>query len=447
MYPEPRVDLSVEFCGVRFAHPFILAASPSTDELDMVRDAFRAGWAGAVLKTTSVEGTPVDLVYPMMSGMDMGTERLVGMGNIDLISRYHIDEVEKRIAALKSEFPDKRVIASISGQSKESWQELARRSSAAGADLIECSFSCPQGTMGLRPGAMLGQDANASAQVAGWIKEAAGATPVVIKLTPQVADIAEVALAVKAAGADAVCVGNTVPALMGVDLIVFPLLCKEGQREVEHDLPLLTSPYKGEEPSTPSNSPLQRGRIHEWTPIPNIAGRSTYSGLSGPAIKPISLRCVAEVARRAAMPIAASGGAVTWRDSMEFILLGASVVEFCTAVMHFGFDMVTDLIEGLSFHLERCGIGSVREIMGRALAQIGTHEELVRGQEWRPLVDAEQCVRCGLCMIACRDAGHRAIVLDAERFPAIDDEKCVGCALCSCICPAYCIEMKKRHEA
>ncbi len=430
MYPPLKTDLSVEFCGVHFAHPFILAAAPPTDELDMVRDAFRAGWAGAVLKTTSLEGTSVDLVYPMMTGLDLGSERLVGMGNVDLVSAYHIDEVERRIVALKSEFPDKCVISSISGQSKESWQELARRASAAGADLIECSFSCPQGTMGLKPGMMLGQDAAASAEVAGWIKEAAGVTPVVIKLTPQVVDIAEIALAVKGAGADAVCVGNTVPALMGIDIKKSPLLCKEGEGEVDQG-------------STPSNSPLQRGRIYEWTPIPNIGGKSTYSGLSGPAVKPISLRCVAEVARRAQMPIAASGGAVTWRDAMEFLLLGASVVEFCTAVMHYGMDIVTDLTEGLSFHLQRRGIASVREIMGRALPNIVTHDELPLGQEWRPRVDLDVCTRCGLCMVACRDGGHRAISLDAQRAPVIDDQKCVGCGLCSVMCPVWCIRLQK----
>ncbi|MFH0799043.1 MAG: NAD-dependent dihydropyrimidine dehydrogenase subunit PreA [Pseudomonadota bacterium] len=401
MYPEPKIDLSIEFCGVKFAHPFILAAAPPTDDIDMVRDAFRAGWAGAVLKTTSVEGAQVSLVNPMMSGLDCGPDRLMGMGNIDLVSEHHIDVVEKRISSLKSEFPDKRVIASISGDSKESWAELARRAREAGADLIECSFSCPQGTMGLKAGAMLGQDPVASAKVADWIKEAAGDVPVVIKLTPQVADIVEIARAVKGAGADAVCVGNTVPALMGVDLA-------------------------------------------SWVPIPSIGGKSTYSGLSGPAVKPISLRCVALVSKEAQMPIAGSGGAVTWRDALEFILLGASVVEFCTAVMHYGVDIVTDLVEGMSFYLERRGVGSVREIVGAALSHIVPHEELPRGKKWRPCVEREECVRCDLCMIACRDGAHRAITVDAERYPVMDEERCTGCALCTTICPAYCIKMEEK---
>ncbi len=403
MYPPSTVDLSVTFCGVAFAHPFILAAAPPTDDLEMLRDAFRAGWAGAVLKTTSVEGTPVPLKYPMMTGIDLGCERLAGMGNIDLISEHHIDVIEQRLAVLKKEFPDKRLIVSISGQSEEAWRGLAQRAAAAGADMIECSFSCPQGTMGLRPGAMLGQDAEASGRVAGWIAQAAGKVPVVIKLTPQVEDIAAVAVAVKDAGAAAVCVGNTVPALMGVDL-------------------------------------------ETLTPLPDVGGVSAYSGLSGPAIRPISLRCIAEVAA-AGVPIAGSGGAVTWRDAMEFLLLGASVVQFGTAVMQYGFDIVEELIEGTQGYLERRGEKALRGLIGASVGRIATHDALPQVAAPVAVVEEEACVRCGRCVIACRDGGHRAIALDEKRLPRIDEEACVGCALCSLICPAYCIEMRERLKA
>ena len=403
MYPEPTTDLAIDFCGVRFESPFILAAAPPTDDLGMVREAYRAGWAGAVLKTTSAEGTKVDLAYPMMSALDVEGRRLVGMGNIDLISEHHIDEIEQRVRLLREEFPAKRTIVSITGQSRETWTELARRSREAGADMIECSFSCPQGTLGLRPGAMLAQDPIASAKVVDWVKEGAQSVPVIIKLTPQVEDIAAIAAAVKGAGADAVCVGNTLPALMGVDL-------------------------------------------ERFLPIPMVGDRSTWSGLSGPAVKPVSLRCIAQVARGAGVPIAGSGGATTWRDALEFILLGASVVEFCTAVMHYGADIVGDLKEGLTDHLGRRGVAKLADLVGAALAPIVPHEELPRGAKWRPCVDRDSCLRCDLCMIACRDGGHGAIGVDAERLPAIDDGKCVGCGLCAAMCPAFCIRMEDKKE-
>lgn len=399
MYDAPDVDLSVNLCGISFKNPFILAAAPPTDDLDMVRAAYRAGWAGAVLKTTSVEGTAVPLAYPMMSGCDHEGRRLMGMGNIDLISEHHIDVVEARCRTLKEEFPDCRTIISISGQSKESWQECARRARAAGCDLIECSFSCPQGSLGLKPGAMLGQDVKASKEVASWIKEAAKSVPVIIKLTPQVADIAEIVQAIKDGGADAVCLGNTMPSLMGID-------------------------------------------PNSFAPIPDCGGKSTYSGLSGPAVKPISLRAIAIAAKETGIDIAGSGGVITWQDALEFILVGANVVEFCTAVMHYGSNIITDLIEGLAFHLESKGIASIHELRGRSLPSIVSHDELPR-LKWRPLIEKSGCTRCNLCLIACHDGGHRAIAMDEKRYPKIDDTKCVGCALCSTMCPTHCITMEK----
>ena len=401
MYPESKVDLSVDFCGVRFENPFVLAAAPPTDELEIVRDGLKAGWAGAVLKTTAMPGTPVDLIYPLISGIDYENARAMGLTNIDLISHYDVGVVEERVRILKQEFPKKVVIASITGQTKEDWTALVERLEGAGVDMIEASFSCPQGTLGLKPGAMLAQDPQASAQVAAWIKSAAKHCPVIIKLTPLVDDIVEIAQAVRSAGADAVCVGNTMPSITGIDL-------------------------------------------ESGVPYPRIEGKSTFSGLSGPAIRPISLGCIAKVAK-AGIPISGSGGATTWRDAIEFMLLGSTVVQFATAVMHYGFDIVTDLAQGLETHLERKGILSVRELIGKSLPNIVSHEELMRGIKVRASVDRDKCVRCDLCMIACRDGGHRAITVDAERYPIIDEEKCVGCGLCASICPVdECIKLMKR---
>lgn len=400
MYPKPRSKISVDFCGVNFENPFILAAAPPTDNVDMVRDAFRAGWAGVVLKTTSVEGTEVNLAYPMMSGLDYGSQRLVGMGNIDLISEHRIDVVEKTISTLKSEFPNKRVIGSISGSSEKTWRETASRVRKAGADMIECSFSCPQGSLGAKPGMMLGQDAEASHKACKWIVEAAEKVPVIIKLTPQVADIAEIAAAIKSAGAAAVCLGNSMPSLMGID-------------------------------------------INSGVPFPNVGGKSTYSGLSGVAVKPISLRAISIVAKEVGIPISGSGGAITWRDAIEFMMAGAGVVEFCTAVMHYGVDIIDELTEGLSDYLDKRKISSVNEIVGRSLPFIVSHDELAKNEKWRPSIEEQCCVRCDACAIACRDGGHRAISIKEDRTPKVDDEKCVGCGLCSVMCPAFCIMMKK----
>lgn len=107
MWLASKIDLSVELCGVKFQNPFVLSAAPPTDDVKMVKRAFEAGWAGAVLKTTSVEEQPVELVYPMIAGIDFEDKKLIGLGNIDLISEHHIDEVEGRVSELKKEFPRK----------------------------------------------------------------------------------------------------------------------------------------------------------------------------------------------------------------------------------------------------------------------------------------------------------------------------------------------------
>lgn len=399
MGPEAMIDLSVEFLGIQLENPFILSAAPSTDDLEMTRAGLDAGWAGAILKTTSVEETTVSLAYPMMSGMNWAGKRMVGMGNIDLISEFHIDEIEKRITILKNEFPEKLIAASIMGTKKEDWQSLVRRLKDAGVDLIECSFSCPQGSMGERPGAMLAQSAAATEKVTGWVKEAAQDLPVLIKITPQVTDVVEIARAVKNGGADGITASNSVPALMGIDLDSF-------------------------------------------VPIPQLGPFSTYSGLTGPAIKPLTLRTVAEIARHVDIPISGNGGVSNWHDSVELLAVGARNIQICTAVMHYGFRIIDDLCSGLSNYLRRKDFNRVSDVFGKALPHIADHDDLPR-RTIKSRIDETLCIGCGVCHVACRDGGHMAISMEG-RNPVVDDEKCVGCGLCPLVCPVEgCIRMEE----
>jgi dihydropyrimidine dehydrogenase (NAD+) subunit PreA len=270
----------------------------------------------------------------------------------------------------------------------------------AGVDFIECSFSCPQGNIGEDPGKMLAQSVTATELTARWVKEAASRVPIAIKITPHVTDIVEVAKAVKRSGADAITASNSIQALMGVD-------------------------------------------IRSFVPYPRLDGRSTYSGLTGPAIKPITLRTIAEIARNVDIPILGTGGASRWSDAVEFMAVGAGVVEFCTAVMHHGFRIIDDLTIGMSHYLEEMNFQSVSGIWRKALPHIVTHDALPR-RTMRSSINDPTCIGCGACYVACRDGGHMAIEQRDNRIPTINRDKCVGCGLCEHVCPVdECITMKE----
>ncbi len=400
IYKAPEVDLSVEYCGLRFDSPFVLASAPPSDTYEMVRDAFRAGWAGAVLKTTSLEDYVVDIAYPCIAGFRY-EGNLFGLGNIDNISEWHMDEMERVVRLLKEEFPSKIVATSIWGTTEGSWQELTRRSIEAGADYLEVSMSCPTDSPfeGRHP--MVGQVPEEAYKVVRWIVEAADGLPVVPKLTSQVTDILSIVQAVKEAGATALCACDSVHGMIGVDL-------------------------------------------DRLAPLPTIDGKGAYAGMVGPILKPFELRVLATLGLGQDLKIAASGGATTWHDAAEYMAVGATLVQVCTAVMVYGVEIVQDLKEGLAYFLESKGMHSVQELVGRALPNIVAQPTLRPIRHAVAFVDRARCTKCGRCVVSCQDGGHRAYSMDAEGYPEVVKDKCYGCGLCPDVCPAECIALIPR---
>jgi dihydropyrimidine dehydrogenase (NAD+) subunit PreA len=350
----------------------------------------KQGWGGAILKTTSA-GADVNIPTPYIMGTTSASGSIYSLGNTDLISAYPVEEVAHRVELLKSEFPDRLVAASIMGWDKKSWQKAAKTLTEAGVDWLECSFSCPQGNLGETPGRMLAQSVEASRAVTAMVKQAAKKTPVFIKITPMVTDIQEIAEAVCQEGADGITASNSIPALMGIDL------------ETDH-------------------------------PIPDVNGLSTYSGLTGSAIKPISLKVIADIAKAIDKPILATGGASNWRDAVEMMMVGASSVQFCTAVMLQGFGIIDDLTSGMADYLRQRKLQSPSDLIGRALPNLVEHAKLPL-RNLKSTISEELCIGCGLCITSCQDGGHQAITWNDNRIPKIDKDRCTGCGLCQVVCP------------
>jgi len=398
-------DLSVSLAGIKSPNPFWLSSGPVTNTYDQMARAFEQGWGGAVWKTI---GEPIVNVSSRLGGLDHRGRRLLGLNNIELISDRSIEDNLKEVARLKKRYPKHAVVVSLMVEPRaEAWRELVRRTEDTGCDGLELNFSCPHGMGERGMGAAIGQDPEITTEITSWAKEHAR-TPVIVKLTPNITNIQVIGRAAKAGGADALSLINTISSFTGVDLETF-------------------------------------------TPLPAVAGRSSHGGYCGPAIKPIALNLVAEIARdpQIGLPISGIGGIETWRDALEFMLLGCSCIQVQTAVMHYGFRIVEDMIDGLNNFLDERGYKTVRQLIGVSVPKVGAWGQLDLSYQVRARVNKEKCIGCQLCYIACLDGGHQAVDLVPDsRIPLFAEERCVGCNLCSLICPVQgCITMQVIRES
>src|SRR5882757_9020477 len=405
-------DLSCNLAGIKSPNPFWVASGPPANTGYQPHRAFEAGWGGVVWKTI---GDPIVNVASRYSALNSGPTRMIGLNNIELISDRSPETNFKEIAEVKKRWPHHAVIASLMVETREQWHEYVKRSADAGADGIELNFGCPHGMCERGMGSAVGQNPKVAETIVGWVMEAAK-IPVITKLTPNITDVTFAARAAKRAGSNAISLINTINSITQVNLDTL-------------------------------------------VPEPYVGGLSTHGGYCGPAVKPIALNMVQSCAAdpESRLPISGIGGIANWRDAAEFIALGSTSVQVCTAIMHYGFRIVEDMIEGLSDYLDSKGFTSVSQLCGLAAPTLKKWETLDLHFKRIARIDYDKCIGCNLCYIACEDGAHQCIDLKSPEelgvglgpgrvphkpVPKVREEDCVGCNLCSLVCPVDdCITM------
>ncbi|WP_299771620.1 NAD-dependent dihydropyrimidine dehydrogenase subunit PreA [uncultured Tateyamaria sp.] len=397
-------NLQSNFIGIKSPNPFWLASAPPTDKEYNVRRAFEAGWGGVVWKTLGEAGPPVVNVNGPRYGAIYGADRrLLGLNNIELITDRPLEVNLQEIKAVKRDYPDRAMVVSLMVPCEEDpWARILPLVEDTGADGVELNFGCPHGMSERGMGSAVGQVPEYIEMVTRWVKKHTR-MPVIVKLTPNITDVRKPASAAKSGGADAVSLINTINSITSVDLDLF-------------------------------------------SPEPTIDGKGAHGGYCGPAVKPIALNMVAEIARDPSlrdMPISGIGGVTTWKDAAEFLALGAGNVQVCTAAMTYGFKIVQEMISGLSDYMDEKGFASVDELVGRAVPNVTDWQYLNLNYVSKAKINQDLCISCGRCYAACEDTSHQAISMSEDRVFEVIDDECVACNLCVNVCPVEsCITME-----
>ena len=393
-------SLEINFCDMVCENPFFLASSAICTNYEMVARALDAGWAGVFYKTISKQN--IREVSPRFDAVSTEGTPFVGFRNMEQLSENPYEMDFEILHRLKQNYPSKRIIASIMGQTEEEWIELAKMAEQAGCDAVELNFSCPQMRLtGL--GSDIGQNPELILFYTSYVRKAVS-IPVIPKMTPNIMSMTSPALSCFYAGANGISAINTIKSI--------------------------TMSHEAE-----------------------VSEKKTISGYSGKAVKPIALRMIYEmtgnpILHRAGiekhMDISGIGGIETWRDALEFIQLGCRNVQVCTAVMQYGYRIIDDLIKGLQYYMLSRGIIELKKLVGEELKNIVLPSELDRETMVFPKIDREKCIGCGRCYVSCADGGHQAIEFGEDRKPRIIGQKCVGCHLCRLVCPSGAIGKAKR---
>lgn len=396
--------LKTDFVGVSMPNPFMIASAPPSSTPEIVARAFEMGWGGAMMKT--VQYTPrwtKQNVNPRINAIKQG-KNIIGFTNFEIGSTKSVEQWAEGIRWLKERYKDHAVFVSLMHTDElkeEEWKELTRIFDQAGADGFELNLSCSHGQAESGCGAVLGADPDMIKLVTGWVVSQTK-KPVIPKLTALTVDLPSRGIAAKEAGAKAISAINTLSSLPGIDLDTFQ-------------------------------------------PLNAVDGMSAFQGASGKIIRPIALRCVAELAAATNLPISATGGCYTWEDAAQFILAGAQTVQVCSAVMEYGYGIIDKLTSGLLGYMEEKGFETIEDFRGKTLSYVTRQIKLNRDFRLQANINTQTCIGCGRCVKSCADSGFGAMKLKDGK--AVNNSSlCDGCGLCSQICPTGSIGMVKKQK-
>lgn len=387
-------DLRVNFCGVPFKNPIVVSSIEASDSLEHIIKAIETGVGGVVIKTVTDKPKMSELTrhskYAILN--DKGE---IIQGKIPRFfvfyarSGYSVKPPEEwasiiREARKHADLKNVRLIGSLGASTLHKWVELARMEEDSGVCMLELNFGCPHPSQMEEVGAgmLLGQDPKAAGEITRTVVKAVH-IPVLVKLTPQVNDVTAMARVAKKAGAAGV---------------------------------LLTNRYTGFAVN------IEEGK-------PYIDGRA---GVGGPWVRHLALRWVNAVYLEGDIPIVGTNGIYDWREAVEFIMSGATLMEIGSVLMLKGYEHAGKILKGFEQFMDRKGYKNVDSMIGIASRRALTYEQTYELPRMVAVIDEEKCTRCYNCVRSCF---YEALKEGEDRVRANSDN-CIGCELCYSICPA-----------